>query len=71
MVAETQKYLCILMGFFYGFVQKGAVYLLTQEKVPCKLSQLTRPVQRGCARQSETLHVACVSSAKGLTTFPI
>lgn len=23
MMAETQKYLCILKGFFYGLVQKG------------------------------------------------
>jgi len=46
---ENQKYLCMLMGCFYGLVQKGAVYLLTQQEVPCKLSQLICLAQRGHA----------------------
>lgn len=61
------------MGSFCDVVQKGAVYLLAHEKDPCKLSQLTHPVQRGrtCLTGSEALRVARVSSAKGLATFPI
>ena len=60
------------MGFFCELIQKRAFYLLTQEKVPCKLSQLISPGAEGtCLTESGMLHVACMSSAKGLATFPI